>query len=221
MLILSDISHSYGPSCEERKILSSVNLHLTPGETVAVTGPSGSGKSTLLHIAGGLEPPVKGTVRLDGNDLYELTDSELSRLRLSSIGFLFQEHFLLPQCTALENILLPTLPLKKSSSAIDLARSLLRSVGLEERSGALPGQLSIGECQRVALARALVNRPRILFADEPTGSLDPERAAGMTELMLSLNRTYSTTLLVVTHNPAVASAMGRTVHLERGRLIPG
>jgi predicted ABC-type transport system involved in lysophospholipase L1 biosynthesis ATPase subunit len=223
ILKLTDVAKRYdavGPR-EGTYVLSGINLDVAAGEALAVIGPSGSGKSTLLNIIGALDRPTRGAVLLEGRDLTALGDDELAGVRAARVGFVFQLHHLLPQCTALENVLVPTLALKARPPAREVqerARDLLARVGLGERTGHRPGQLSGGECQRVAVVRALINRPRLLLADEPTGSLDHAAAAALADLLVGLNRQEGVTLVVVTHSSDVAARMGRTLELRDGVL---
>jgi ABC-type lipoprotein export system ATPase subunit len=222
MIELKEISKNYPqPGGGEIPVLQDISLAVQGGEALVVTGPSGSGKSTLLNVIGALDRPSSGTVHLDGQDLSGLNDRELARLRNRRIGFVFQLHHLLPQCTVLENVLLPTLPLQRESTRsgyLERARLLLENVGLANRSRHRPGQLSGGECQRVAVARSLINAPALVLADEPTGSLDGENADQLAELLIDLNRSQGTTLIVVTHSEALAGRMDRRYRLRQGRL---
>jgi len=190
------------------------------GETLAVVGPSGSGKSTLLNLMGALDRATTGSVRLGNLDLGTLSDAELAAVRNQTIGFIFQLHHLLPQCTALENVLVPTLAghAPGQGDTVGHARDLLARVGLEHRMNHLPGQLSGGERLRVAVARSLVNRPQIVLADEPTGSLDREATERVVELLLSLNEEDGVALVFVTHAKDVASRLNRVCRLEDGEL---
>jgi len=202
-------------------VLSDVSLALDAGESVAIVGPSGSGKSTLLNIMGTLDRPTSGRVLFDGQDLASLGDAALAAVRSRRIGFVFQLHHLLPQCTALENVLVPTLAPGSGASAVEgekRARQLMERVGLAKRLEYRPGQLSGGERQRVAVARALVNRPALLLADEPTGSLDRASADHLAQLLVDLNREEGVTLVVVTHSPAMAARMARIMELRDGQL---
>jgi len=202
-------------------VLRDVGLEASAGETLAIVGPSGCGKSTLLNIIGTLDRPTSGEVRLDGQDLTLLADGELAAVRAAKIGFVFQLHHLLPQCTALENVLVPVLARTDRPSAREAearARDLLARVGLGERMDYRPGHLSGGECQRVAVVRALINRPRLLLADEPTGSLDRAAAESLVDLLAELNRQEGVALIVVTHSEAVAGRMGRVLELRDGVL---
>ncbi len=210
-------------------VLEGISLELERGETLAIVGPSGSGKSTLLHIIGTLDQPTSGEVVLSGQNLAQLGPDELAAVRNRQIGFVFQSHFLLPQCTVLENVLVPTLargsatstappggPTRESTT--NRARRLLERVGLGARLEHRPGQLSGGERQRVAVVRALINQPELLLADEPTGSLDHASALGLAQLLTELNREEKVALIVVTHSPELAKVMGRVLALKDGRL---
>lgn len=224
MIELFDVTKSYPqPGGGEITVLKAVNLSVQKGESLVITGPSGSGKSTLLNIIGALDRPSSGTVKLEGRELSTSSEQQLTRLRNRRIGFVFQLHHLLPQCTVIENVLLPTLPLQSKSSAImfaERAESLLEKVGLASRSDYRPGQLSGGECQRVAVARSLINSPDLVLADEPTGSLDGGTADQLAQLLIDLNRTEETTLVVVTHSELLAEKMSRHLRLHEGRLAP-
>jgi lipoprotein-releasing system ATP-binding protein len=204
-------------------VLDGVCLEVARGESLAIIGPSGSGKSTLLQIMGTLDSPSAGAVTIEGQDLGGLNEERLAAVRNRQLGFVFQAHYLLPQCTVLENVLVPTLADGSGSpgEAEKRARRLLQRVGLDGRLGHRPGQLSGGECQRVAVVRALINQPQLLLADEPTGSLDQASAAGLTELLVSLNREEGVTLVVVTHARELARSMGRVMELRDGKLGPG
>lgn len=204
-------------------VLRDLDLEVKAREAVAVIGPSGSGKSTLLNIIGTLDRLDRGSVRLSGRDVTTLSDTALAAFRIREIGFVFQLHHLLPQLTALENVLLPTLPRSTgidSRAANDRGRELLDRVGLGDRLHHRPGRLSGGECQRVAVVRALINRPGIILADEPTGSLDRRTAEDLSELLVRLNDEDGTTLVVVTHSAALATHMKRTLRLVDGKLEP-
>jgi lipoprotein-releasing system ATP-binding protein len=205
VLTLNAISKSYPTPAGALRVLEGVSLTLGTGEAAAITGPSGSGKSTLLYIAGGLEPPSEGTVDLDGTNPYALAPDALARFRNREVGFVFQDHCLLPQCNVLENVLVPAL-VGEADSGIDAhARALVDQVGLAHRVTHLPGQLSGGEKQRVALARALVRRPRLLLCDEPTGNLDRTSADSVASLLFELQRKQNAILIVVTHSAELAS----------------
>ncbi len=203
-------------------VLSGVDLEVKPGETLAIMGPSGCGKSTLLNIIGTLDRPSTGSVALCGRDLTSLSGPELDQIRNREIGWVFQAHHLLPQCSVLENVLVPTLAQgasKVDTASTERACDLLGKAGLGERLSYRPGHLSGGERQRTAVVRALVNSPRLLLADEPTGSLDRDSAWQLISLLLDLNRELETTLLVVTHSQEVASRMSKILELRQGKLI--
>jgi putative ABC transport system ATP-binding protein len=199
-------------------ILREIDLEVTPGEAVAVVGASGSGKSTLLAILAGLDTPSAGAVELDGVALTSLDEDARARLRAMNVGFVFQSFQLLPALTALENVMLP-LELSNEEKAEELARQTLERVGLAERLHHYPKHLSGGEQQRVALARAFVVRPKLLLADEPTGSLDAESGAEVIRLLFEMNREYGTTLVMVTHDESLAGRCGRIVRLAAGRIV--
>jgi len=199
-------------------ILRDIDLEITRGEAVAVIGASGSGKSTLLAILAGLDAPSAGQVEIDGADLFALDEDARARLRAMQVGFVFQSFQLLPGYTALENAMLP-LELSGESNAEELAVKTLTRVGLGERLNHYPKHLSGGEQQRVALARAFVVRPKLLFADEPTGSLDAESGAGVIRLLFEMNHEYGTTLVMVTHDESLAGRCSRMVRLAAGRIV--
>lgn len=204
-------------------VLRDVHLRLGFGESVAIVGPSGSGKSTLLNIIGTLDRPSSGRALLAGRDLATLDERALAEVRSREIGFVFQLHHLLPQCTALENVLIPTLaggPERRSEPADDRARRLLTRVGLSHRLSHRPGQLSGGERQRVAVARALINEPKLLLADEPTGALDKAAAENLASLLVELNQEERVALIVATHSLPLAARMGRVLELRDGALVP-
>ncbi len=201
-------------------ILDDVDLAIEPGEACAIVGASGSGKSTLLGLLAGLDAPSGGRVVLDGTDLGTLDEDGRARLRAGRVGFVFQSFQLLPNLTALENVMLP-LELAGEAAPKEAALEVLARVGLKERAGHYPSQLSGGEQQRVAIARAFAARPKILFADEPTGNLDQATGARIVELLLSLNRELATTLVLVTHDEALAGQCTRRLHLAAGRVQAG
>jgi lipoprotein-releasing system ATP-binding protein len=196
-----------------------VSFQLEPGQALCVMGPSGSGKSTLLNILGALEPPSAGTVSLFGRDPFALGERDLSTYRNREVGFVFQDHCLLPQCSLLENVLVPTLVAPPGDHEAR-ARALLDRVGLGERLDHRPAELSGGEKQRAALARALVLRPRLLLCDEPTGNLDAAAAAAVADLLVELHRAESTILVVVTHSPELAARFDQRRRVAQGRLEP-
>jgi ABC-type lipoprotein export system ATPase subunit len=206
-----------------QQVLDGISLAIAEGESMAVIGPSGSGKSTLLNIMGALDRPTSGSVQIDGDDLSTLSENELAELRNRELGFVFQLHHLLPQCTLLENALLPTIPGGRQLDAGEAegrARRLLERVGLGERIDHRPGQMSGGECQRAAVVRALINRPRLLLADEPTGSLDTASAEKLAELLMELNQEEKVALVVVTHSNELARRMSKRYQILGGRLEP-
>jgi lipoprotein-releasing system ATP-binding protein len=200
------------------RVLSEIDLCVRGGESVSIVGPSGSGKSTFLHILGTLEPPTSGTVLLDGEDPFSLDDRRLAAFRNRRVGFVFQDHHLLPQCSVLENVLVPTLVGGEHVDVQRRARSLIEQVGLGGRIHHRPQELSGGEKQRVALARALVQNPTLVLCDEPTGNLDHASADLVTGLLLDLHRRHRTILIVVTHNLDLAARMGTRYSLSDGRL---
>jgi ABC-type lipoprotein export system ATPase subunit len=203
-------------------VLRGISLIVHQGESVAITGPSGSGKTTLLNVMGALDQPSKGNVVLSGKNLHGLSDRELAMIRNLEVGFVFQLHHLLPQCTVLENVLVPTIPKydeSKSQNSVGRAIELLEMVGLESHVYHRPGQLSGGERQRAAVVRALINQPKILLADEPTGSLDEDSALALAALLTELNEKQAMTLIMVTHDPRVALFMKRQLKLEHGILV--
>ena len=223
MLELIHVSKSYeSPGREEGLcVLRDITLKLEKGDSLVIVGPSGSGKSTLLNIIGTLDRPTTGSVLLDGKDLAVPDEHELARIRSRQIGFVFQLHHLLPQCTALENVLVPTLAGKNRPSKNEVyerATNLLARVGLKEFLQYRPGELSGGQRQRVAVVRALINKPKLLLADEPTGSLDKDASENIADLLVELNRSEQVTLVVVTHSLSLAQRMGQVMELSNGLL---
>lgn len=202
---------------EHLTILEDVDLEIFSGESVAIVGSSGAGKSTLMTLLAGLDVPSKGEVHLLGQALSTLDDEERASLRSDAVGFVFQSFLLIPSLTAIENVTLPCL-LKGDNEDVERAKMLLESVGLERRINHLPSQLSGGEQQRVALARAFMIKPKILFADEPTGNLDQHTAEKVVELLFELNQQHGTTLVLVTHDPELAAKCQRTLHMQAGNL---
>lgn len=208
-------------SAPERRILDGLDLVVGAGERFAIVGPSGCGKSTLLNLLGTLDAPSEGSVIVDGIDTAGLSEDAVARIRSEKIGFIFQMHHLLPQCTALENALVPTLALAKRpnpTEAADRAKRLFDRVGLGDKLDRLPSQLSGGERQRVAIVRSLINSPRLLLADEPTGALDEDNAKRLMELLAELNESERLALIVVTHDRALAATLGSVRVLHRGKL---
>ena len=233
MLEIANVAKEYPMPRGRLSVLSGISLSLKRGDAAAIMGPSGAGKSTLLYIAGALEPPTAGTVTLEGENPYELPEKELARFRNQSIGFLFQDHCLLPQCTVLENVLIPTLvdtglwgrstTCQAGGQVVDLphrARQLLEQVGLGDRVDHRPAELSGGEKQRAALARALIRRPLLLLCDEPTGNLDQESADVIADLLLELHRGQETILIAVTHNASLAARFPLRYELRHATLYP-
>jgi len=222
MLEVNNLSKEYPTPRGALPILAEVSLSLKRGEAVSIMGPSGSGKSSLLYVVGGLEPPTSGTVTLDGQNPFTLPERELAAFRNRQIGFIFQDHCLLPQLTVLENVLTPTLVAGQTGSDVNYserARLLLDTVGLTARSEHRPAELSGGEKQRVALARALIRRPLLLLCDEPTGNLDHNSAATVAELLLELHRRQETILIVVTHSAELAAKFPVRYELSEQKLV--
>jgi ABC-type lipoprotein export system ATPase subunit len=244
LLQLTDVSKRYAASgtADSVNVLSGITLDVASGESLAIVGPSGSGKSTLLQIIGTLDRPTSGRVLLDGKDLNQLDDLRLAAVRNRQIGFVFQSHYLLPQCTVMENVLVPTLACVEQASRLSPSKRqrresetgatpvlreaaeargtrLLKRVGLAERLHHRPGQLSGGERQRVAVVRALINQPQLLLADEPTGALDHASANALGQLLVQLNKEEGVTLIVVTHAMELAKRMKRVMRLEDGTLL--
>jgi ABC-type lipoprotein export system ATPase subunit len=222
LLLLRKVSKDYAPveGGASVPVLREIDLEIHAGQSLAIMGPSGSGKSTLLQIIGTLDRPTSGTVALNGRDLSRLSPDELAAIRHAEIGFVFQAHYLLPQCTVWENVLVPALAVPGGADGVqERATELLRRVGLGDRLHHHPGQLSGGERQRVAVARALINRPRLLLADEPTGSLDFAAAESLAQLLLDLNREEQVTLVVATHSRELAARLGAIRVLREYRLL--
>jgi ABC-type lipoprotein export system ATPase subunit len=223
LLELRDVHKTYALPAgrTSRHVLKGISLVLQRGESASVVGPSGSGKSTLLNLMGGLDAPSSGTIKFLGRNLAGLEDRELARIRNREIGFVFQLHHLLPQCTVLENVLIPTVPLGPGEGHREMARraqDLCDRVGLSDLVDRFPAELSGGEQQRVAVIRAMINRPHLILADEPTGSLDQDTSQDLVQLLLELNREENAALVVVTHSGDVAGQMGKTWRLQAGRL---
>ena len=221
ILELGGVTKSYtSPEGVETSVLRGVDLTLQKGESLAIAGPSGCGKSTLLNIIGTLDRPTTGRVVLDGRDVSSLTEPQLAQVRSQVIGFVFQLHHLLPQCSILENVLVPTLVVKDNGDAEARGRKLLERVGLAHRLTHRPGQLSGGECPRAAVVRALINKPTLLLADEPTGSLDRGSAESLAQLLGELNKEEGVALVFVTHAADLAARAGKVVELRDGKLAP-
>ncbi len=222
LLHLEKISKTYpAPPEGGLPVLREITLKVMAGETLAIIGPSGSGKSTLLNIIGTLDTPTSGQLLLDGLNLNFLSPPEQARVRNEKIGMIFQMHHLLKQCSVLENVLIPVLVNRHPFETEKRARSLLEQVGLSHRLDHRPGQLSVGEQLRVAVARAMINRPRLLLADEPTGSLDHSGAERLADLLITLNKQEGMTLIVVTHSMSLAKRMDKIYELIDGQLVSG
>ncbi len=221
MIQLSNITKDFpSPGGERLRVLDGVDLELAEGGSLAIQGPSGSGKSTLLGILAGLEQPTSGTVKISGVALGELSERELAAFRAKNQGFVFQAFHLLQHFSALQNVAIGA-EIAGLKQPLQAAREALTRVDLADRLDHLPGQLSGGECQRVAIARATVARPAVLLCDEPTGSLDPANATRVFDLLLDLHRDLGTTLVLVTHDPALSARMDRRMRLEHGRVVEG
>jgi putative ABC transport system ATP-binding protein len=218
MLVARQLLKSYRNGTHELTVLRDVSFDIAAGEFVAIIGPSGSGKTTLLGLLAGLDTPTTGTVLLDGTNLGTLDEDQRARLRGQKVGFVFQSFQLIPTLTAVENVQVP-LELRGDHAAAPRARDWLDRVGLGDRLHHYPSQLSGGEQQRVAVARAFANTPRVLFADEPTGNLDSATGARIVDLLVQLNHEAATTVVLVTHDPALASRALRTIRLSDGRVV--
>ena len=224
LLVLKNICKSYhSDPNRKRNILSNLNLEIESGESVSIVGPSGSGKTTLLNIIGSLDRPDQGEVIYKEMNIGQLDQKEIARFRSREIGFVFQEHYLLPQCTLWENVLLPILPiqdLNKKKDSISRAERLLKKTGIWDQRFQKPNQLSGGECQRTAVVRALVNGPGLLLADEPTGSLDHKNSDILADLLFEANTVDQVTLIIVTHDASLAARARRNFSLLDGILVP-
>lgn len=218
-LTLRHLTKTYRPSIGGvvRTVLSDLDLEVPAGKSIAIMGPSGSGKTTLLNLIGTLDQPDSGTIQLGNQLASNMSETEVLHFRNQEAGFVFQFHNLLPQCTLLENILLPTLPLKDDKTA--RAEELMAFLGIKEQQNQKPGELSGGECQRAAVARALINGPSLLLADEPTGSLDQKNAEQLIDLLLDINRSMNVTLLVATHSKSIAQRMDKIYTIQDGKLL--
>lgn len=222
MIEALNIHKIYNHSTSSLHVLKGIDLRIDDGDVLAVVGPSGAGKSTLLHILGGLDRPSEGKVTFDGQNLYTINDNDRAGIRNKKIGFVFQFYHLLPEFTALENVILPALIREdrgKSSSLEMKGLALLDKVGLSQRAKHKPNQLSGGEQQRVAIARALVNDPKIIFCDEPTGNLDSESGQQVVSLLIDLNGRYNQTLVIVTHDESIARLSKKTIYMRDGKLL--
>ena len=219
MIVAEGLAKTYLSGGRPLQVLTSIDLEIEPGSFLAVVGPSGSGKTTLLGLLAGLDEPTGGRVYLDGEDIFALTEDGRAEFRVQRVGFVFQTLYLFPTLTALENVLVP-LELRGTAKGLrNEATALLDRVGLGDRLDHFPAQLSGGEQQRVALARAFANRPKILFADEPTGNLDQQTGEGIVEMLEELNREARTTLVMVTHDLSLAARAHRIVSLAGGRIV--
>ena len=220
-LQIRDVCKEYPTRSGSLKVLDGVSLTLDRGDAVAIMGPSGSGKSTLLHIMGTLDSPTAGTVQLDGTTPFTLNEQDLAAFRNRRIGFVFQDHHLLPQCTVLENVLIPTLVNRDADkpTLLKSAKELLDRVGLSGRLDHRPAELSGGERQRVAVARALIQKPLLVLADEPTGNLDRASAAAVGKLLIELNKKQQSILVVVTHSRELADTFPKRLEMGDGRLV--
>ncbi len=218
MLEATNLTKDYSTPRGPLPILAAINLSLQRGDAVSIMGPSGSGKSTLLYILGALESPTSGTVTLDGQNPFQLAEKQLAAFRNQKIGFVFQDHCLLPQCSVLENVLAPTLVAATKDNFAQRARMLLEQVGLSERLEHRPAELSGGEKQRVAIARALIRQPLLLLCDEPTGNLDRHSADNVASLLLDLHKQQNTILIVVTHSPELAAKFPTRFEMQERQL---
>lgn len=219
-LIVQDLCKEFETTAERLSVLQNVQLRMTQGDDISIVGPSGSGKSTLLYILGTLDQPSSGSVELGGVNPFSLSNQELAKFRNKSVGFVFQDHHLLPQLSVIENVLLPAVALgTPTQTEVDRARELLAAVGLADRVQHLPAEISGGERQRAAVARALLNRPRLLLADEPTGNLDSQASQIVAELLYQLPKREGAMLIVVTHSQQVADQASKRLRLESMKLV--
>ncbi len=220
MIKVVDLYKSFPMGARELEVLKGINLEIRRGELVAVVGASGAGKSTLLHIIGMLDRPTRGTVHFEGQDLFQLTETQQADFRNRRIGFVFQFHHLLPEFTALENACMPALIQRRPQEEVESeAAAILTEVGLGDRLGHKPGELSGGEQQRVAVARALLQKPDLVLADEPTGNLDTHTGEALFNLMRDLNKTRGITFVIVTHNDKLSAQSDRLVHMQDGTIV--
>jgi lipoprotein-releasing system ATP-binding protein len=219
ILSTNQLCKTYMTGPQEVEVLKGINLEVSAGEIVVIMGPSGVGKSTLLHLIGGLDRPSSGDVLIDGDDVFSLKDKDLAVFRNNAIGFVFQFHHLLPEFTALENVMIPGMMHGREITVVtERAKSILGEIGLGHRLNHKPSELSGGEQQRVAVARALVNSPRLVLADEPTGNLDKQNSEALYQLILDLNKKHSQTFIIVTHNELMAKHAQRVIELEDGKI---
>jgi lipoprotein-releasing system ATP-binding protein len=220
MIKITDLHKSFSMGSYELPVLRGINLEIRRGELIAIVGASGAGKSTLLHIIGTLDQPTRGTVTIDGQDLFQLSETQQAEFRNRRIGFVFQFHHLLPEFTALENACMPALVQRRDQRSVEAdATALLTEVGLAERLHHKPGELSGGEQQRVAMARALMQKPDVVLADEPTGNLDTHTGESLFALMRDLNKSRGTTFIIVTHNDKLSAQCDRIVHMQDGLIV--
>ncbi len=218
-LKVSEVYKNFGREPRTVEVLRGVSLEMSEGQSLAITGPSGSGKSTLLHLIGTLDRPSLGTIEMNDKTPFGMPEPQLAKFRNQMIGFIFQDHHLLPQYSVLENVLMPTMAFKRrNDDAEERAKDLLESVGLAHRLSHRPAELSGGECQRVAVARALINRPSLLLCDEPTGNLDHSTADTVASLLFELHQAEQNILIVVTHSLELAGRLGRHLQLVNGRI---
>jgi lipoprotein-releasing system ATP-binding protein len=220
MIKVTDLHKSFSMGSHELPVIKGVNLEIQRGEFIAIVGASGAGKSTLLHIIGTLDRPSSGNVTFDGQDLFQLSDTQQAEFRNRRVGFVFQFHHLLPEFTALENACMPALVQRRDQATVEKdAQALLAEVGLSSRVQHKPGELSGGEQQRVAMARALMQKPDVILADEPTGNLDTHTGDSLFALMRELNRSRRTTFIIVTHNDKLSAQCDRIVHMQDGMIV--
>lgn len=220
MLVVENVTKTYAAPSGSLRVLDNVNLTLARGDAASIVGPSGCGKSTLLYVLGALEPPTAGTVTLDGENPFALSERAVAHFRSTRVGFVFQDHLLLPQCTVIENVLVPTLVAGRDPAVKRRAVALLEQVGLRDRMDHRPAELSGGERQRVALARALIRQPLLLLCDEPTGNLDRASAEAVSSMLFDLHREQRTILVVATHNVVLADRCARRYRLRARHLEP-
>lgn len=223
-LKIESVHKTYRSGQKDVRAVNGIDLEIERGRSLAIIGPSGAGKSTLLHILGGLDRPTSGKIRLDGVDIYKLPDGQRAKIRNERIGFVFQFYHLLPEFTALENVMLPALMRSRESGVgsreiMDRAREALKAVNLEERISHRPGELSGGESQRVAIARAIINEPEALLCDEPTGNLDSKTSESIYELLFGLKSKFNTALIIVTHDENISKLTDHTIRLRDGKIV--